>query len=174
MTVSLAGGDYNSLALDSGNKPHVSFYDDTNKKLGYAYYDGIGLAGNLYRRAMSHTRGRPLPWLFYGNDLPYISFVDPTNKQLKYAFVCLNPDHDGHCDNYRDNCPGKYNIYQEDTDDDRVGDACDNCRDVANPDQQDSDGDGKGDACDNCPKTYNPDQLDTDNDGVGIRPATTA
>ncbi len=70
-----------------------------------------------------------------------------------------------------DNCPAAANRYQDDLDDDNIGDLCDsdldgdgvsneaiaddgivatftdNCPQVPNPDQLDSDGDGKGDAC---------------------------
>jgi hypothetical protein len=50
-----------------------------------------------------------------------------------------------------DNCLGKTNASQADTDRDLVGDACDNCVDVANRDQSDLDRDGLGDACDTGP-----------------------
>jgi hypothetical protein len=39
------------------------------------------------------------------------------------------------------------NPYQEDVDEDTVGDACDNCPKVPNASQADTDGDGMGDAC---------------------------
>jgi hypothetical protein len=164
--VSSAFGTFNSLALDSGNKPQISFYDDINKKLGYAYHDGSTWQV-LFIPSGIPDEGVATSLALDGANSPRISFVDQTNNQLKYAFICHDPDHDGHCDNYRDNCPAKYNIDQKDTDGDRVGDACDNCPTGPNPDQQDSDGDGVGDACDNCPFTHNPDQQDSDGDGVG-------
>lgn len=81
-------------------------------------------------------------------------------------------DGDGFSDNEGgqcplDNCPGKYNIEQTNSDEDGLGDACDNCPNDSNIDQADEDKDGVGDVCDNCLDQVNPDQTDTDHDSVG-------
>ena len=55
----------------------------------------------------------------------------------------------------QDNCPFIANTYQQDIDNDAVGDICDNCRWDSNTFQEDTDGDGDGDVCD----------PDIDNDG---------
>lgn len=76
--------------------------------------------------------------------------------------IPIDIDYDGVQDS-NDNCPGKQNPDQTDTNKDGVGDACqmgdqdndgvvdfkDNCRYAANPDQKDEDNDGVGDACEN-------------------------
>ena len=93
----------------------------------------------------------------------------------------------------KDNCPTVDNVEQENTDKDKVGNACDvdddgdgvsdkkdNCRLVDNKDQEDNDKDKKGDACDedddndgfkdgadNCPYEANKAQADADQDGKG-------
>ena len=56
------------------------------------------------------------------------------------------------------NCENIFNVDQEDTDLDRVGDVCDNCPFFLNPAQLNNDGDFAGDLCD----------TDDDNDGVGM------
>ncbi|WP_018414720.1 trypsin-like serine protease [Teredinibacter turnerae] len=99
----------------------------------------------------------------------------------------IDSDGDGIID-AEDNCPGRANPGQRNSDDDERGDACDHDDDNdgfsdraerdagSNPRNpystpetihQDADGDGILDAEDNCPLVYNPGQVDRDGDGIG-------
>ena len=51
-------------------------------------------------------------------------------------------------DNTLDYCPYAWDPEQNDTDGDKVGDACDNCIYISNENQMDFDNDDLGDACD--------------------------
>jgi hypothetical protein len=87
-------GWYNSIALDSGSKPHISYYDVSGRNLKYAYYDGsdwhlegaidaYGDVGVFSSIALG----------FVGSvDLPHISYFDATNGYLKYAHKDLSND----------------------------------------------------------------------------------
>ena len=106
--------------------------------------------------------------------------------------IIVDSDDDGR-ENIADNCPAVFNDDQQNSDGDRLGDACDadddndgvadvqdNCRLVLNEEQRNSDNDTYGDACDadddndgyadeqdNCPTTPQSDQQDSDGDSYG-------
>jgi hypothetical protein len=82
--VDTAGYGHTSLALDESGRPHISYYDATNKDLKYAWYTGTawltetvdteGDVGQYASLALDES-GRP-----------HISYYDATNKNLKYAW----------------------------------------------------------------------------------------
>ncbi|MHC4114601.1 MAG: choice-of-anchor Q domain-containing protein [Planctomycetota bacterium] len=75
-----------SVALDNGDNPHISYYDDANGDLKYAYYDDgwhtetVDSDGDvgLYTSIATDS-----------NNNPHISYLDATNVNLKYA--CYDP-----------------------------------------------------------------------------------
>jgi len=76
-------GMYNSLALDSNDHPHISYYDSTNGDLKYARWTGstweievVDSEGNV---------GLYTSLAIDSHDNPHISYYDSTNEDLKYA-----------------------------------------------------------------------------------------
>ena len=125
--VSSAGGYHNSLALDSGNKPHVSFYDDINRKLGYAYHDGTGWQTDPHPERCPGRRGGhlagPRQIRFAAHQ-----FCRSDQPAIEVRFRLPGPGRRRSLRQFGDNCPGQFNTQQTDTDGDGVGSVCDNCR----------------------------------------------
>ena len=72
-----------SLALDSNDNPHISYYDDVNDDLKYAYYDG---SWHLETVDSNGDVGIYTSIDLDNNNNPHISYWDYTNGNLKYAF----------------------------------------------------------------------------------------
>ena len=76
-------GAYTSLAIDSNDNPHVSYYDNSNSALKYAYWagsrwlittiDSVGDVGSYTSLALD------------GGDGSHISYHDGNNFDLRYA-----------------------------------------------------------------------------------------
>lgn len=74
----------NSLVLDKNDHPHISYWDEANGNLKYAYYNDIlwkietiDSAGNV---------GINSDIVLDNNECPHISYRDVSNADLKYAY----------------------------------------------------------------------------------------
>jgi hypothetical protein len=84
----------------------------------------------------------------YADIVVGVHLDDTAGSNSGAAAVYLLGDADGDQWTFScDNCPGAYNVDQEDSDGDEVGDSCDNCIWAFNPDQADTNNNGIGDVC---------------------------
>ena len=75
-------GGYNSLVL-VGDKPHISYYDFTNKDLKFFYRDALG--GDHIQVIDSDGDVGSWSSMVWGYDRLHINYADITNGFLKYA-----------------------------------------------------------------------------------------
>jgi hypothetical protein len=76
-------GLFSSLALDSTNKPHVAFFDDTTDLLNYASWDGAAWQVEVVDPAIS--TGLYCALALDASNNPHISYWDSVGHRLKYA-----------------------------------------------------------------------------------------
>jgi hypothetical protein len=78
-------GGYSSLALDSFDRPHISYYDRTNDSLKYAYRDGTGWHIDTLDTTLGDDGMVKSSIALDSSDYPHISYVDRGNGDLKYV-----------------------------------------------------------------------------------------
>jgi len=76
-------GVNNSLALDSHDNPHISYYDHLEGNLKYARWTDSGWEIEVVDN--SGNVGEHTSLAIDSHDNPHISYLDYTNKDLKYA-----------------------------------------------------------------------------------------
>jgi hypothetical protein len=76
-------GWYSSIALDSDDRPHISYYDQTNGDLKYAYR--AGESWEIETIDNEADVGLHTSIALDSDDRPHISYYDQTNGDLKYA-----------------------------------------------------------------------------------------
>jgi hypothetical protein len=76
-------GQFSSLALDSGGNPRISYYDQTNRDLKYAAWDGSKWV--ITTADSSGMVGEYSSLVLDSGGNPRISYYDQTKGDLKYA-----------------------------------------------------------------------------------------
>jgi len=178
--VPFSPGGFDGVTLDNDGNIYASAY---NAGIVYSWKaDGTG-----FRLVSAGHQGGPAGLDYNRRD--EILAVPCVNAN-RIDFLSMADDDNDNLPNFSDNCPEVFNPYQEDYDQDGVGDSCDvctdsdqdgfgdpgfpantcppdNCPEQWNADQYDLDQDGVGDECDNCLWVYNPDQLDLNGNDIG-------
>ncbi len=77
---------FNSIALDSSNIPHISYYDDSNTRLKHAQYDsGVGWIRGIVDESTGVDVGQYSSIAIDSLGYIHISYYDATNGDLKHA-----------------------------------------------------------------------------------------
>jgi len=76
-------GYYTSLELDAQGRPRISYYDEGNGCLRYAWHDG----SEWHIEVVDDTGdvGQYTSLALDAQDLPHVSYFDYTNEDLRYA-----------------------------------------------------------------------------------------
>jgi hypothetical protein len=87
-------GKFSSLVLDVDDQPHISYYDDTNDDLKFAFkdssgwhtFDAIDSEGDV--GSWSSMSLGLIPYYRLPDGCPQITYVDATNSYLKHVAMC--------------------------------------------------------------------------------------
>lgn len=77
-------GQYNDIAIDTNNRPHICFYDATYGDLMYARWTGSSWAIETVD-GLNVSVGKYASIALDSSNNPAISYYDETNGDLKYA-----------------------------------------------------------------------------------------
>ena len=77
-------GEYSSLAIDSKDYPHISYYDKMNDVLKYAYFDGSNW--HITTIESSEDSGELSSIAIDSKDHVYVAYFDERNNLLRYAY----------------------------------------------------------------------------------------
>jgi hypothetical protein len=84
-------GLWTSIALDSAQFPHISYFDESRADLKYTYRDELGW--HIQRVDSAGDVGMCTSIALDDNDSPHISYFDDSNNDLNYAFLASSGWH---------------------------------------------------------------------------------
>jgi hypothetical protein len=76
-------GMYTSIAVDSDDYPHISYYDSDNRDLKYARWDGV--SWDIEHVDTNDNVGKYSSLALDGDDDPHIAYYHDTQDSLRYA-----------------------------------------------------------------------------------------
>lgn len=151
--------NFNYLSLSEGYRYH--YYDLEIYVDGVRQYSRSGSSSEQWSSASISISEGQHAISFRATSDRIFTDGGAVNFYIDNLVFAVDTDGDGISDPL-DNCPNNSNSYQQDYDNDGIGDSCDNA-----PYGQDADNDGWGDSRDNCPDIANPLQENIDNDAYG-------
>ncbi|MEW6680047.1 MAG: fibronectin type III domain-containing protein, partial [bacterium] len=79
-------GKFSSLKIDIEQYPNISYYDEKNKALKYAFWTGSEWATETVDYALNKDRGRFSSLFLVEDSLPCMTYYDATDGDLRFAF----------------------------------------------------------------------------------------